>query len=397
MGDWVYYSTSMTPEQISSRIEPAKEIKIAKSLDDYLQRTLKDRKAEIAKYLLGNKHRFFNSILVGVYDGLPDWIEFSIHDKMKELGATNENVNDNIGLLSFNGNERMFAIDGQHRTFGIIEALQKVKNEGLKSFINDEIPVIFLAHIDNVLGRKRTRRLFSDINKKAKAVPTKDTVIIDEEDIAAIVTRKIYATYPYFGMGELIDIDSDTRNLDKDNIKHFTNITNLYTVVKKLKPLYQRNKELKEYEDENVEKLHEAVVEFLDYILMNITEYNDFFIKKSNLLSYYRIDNKFILFRPIGFSLIAKIYAYFHKSRKLGILASNIDKLDFTMPSSFLNRILWNNGIIESNGKNQTLAFNLSLYLLGEKPPRKTTEQFLKDYRQILKSDSVVLPKRLNE
>jgi hypothetical protein len=187
-------------------------------------------------------------------------------------------------------------------------------------------------------------------------------------------------------------MESDTGNLDKDDVKHFTNITNLYTVVKKLKTLYKRNRKIKEFENENVEKLYSVVKEFLDFISQNISDYNNFFIKKSNSLKYYRENNKYILFRPIGFTLIARIYAYFYKKKELPFLIKNIHRLEFAMPESHLNKILWNNGKMESASKNQNLGYYLSLYLLGESSPRKTTADILKDYRQILKNDDIELP-----
>ena len=43
-------------------IKPVKNIREHKNLDEVLQRDLKDRKKAIAKYLLTDKSRFFNSI-----------------------------------------------------------------------------------------------------------------------------------------------------------------------------------------------------------------------------------------------------------------------------------------------------------------------------------------------
>ena len=117
IGDWVYYSTLMTAEQISNWIKTAKDIREAKTLDEELQRDLKERKKQIAKYLLADKSRFFNSIIVGVFDGIPDWREFDLSKAQEEYTDqfNSKYFKESLGLMVFNGDEKMFAIDGQHR------------------------------------------------------------------------------------------------------------------------------------------------------------------------------------------------------------------------------------------------------------------------------------------
>lgn len=229
IGDWVYYSSMMTLEQISERIKPAKDIREAKKLDEILQHDLKERKFKIAEYLLHKKSRFFNSIVVGVFDGIPDWNPFDVSKKIKTLDPSlpDDYLNECMGLLVFNGDEHMFAIDGQHRVAGIDIAWNKYQKGEYKKPVEeidvDQYSVIFVAHIDDVWGRKRTRRLFSDINKNAKPVAKGDRIKIDEDDICAIVTRKIYAEYEFFQHSNLIGLTESTA-LERDDIKHFTNL-----------------------------------------------------------------------------------------------------------------------------------------------------------------------------
>lgn len=206
VGDWVYYSTLMTAGQIATWINTAKDIREAKSLDEELQRDLKERKKEIAKYLLNDKSRFFNSIIVGIFEGIPDWREFDL-SKAQEAYSDQfctEYFKESLGLMIFNGTEKMFAIDGQHRVAGIQLAYEEDRNSEDKILYDDQFSIIFVAHIDNCEGMKRTRKLFSDINKNAKPVAKRDKIIIDEQDISAIVTRRVYAEYPYFNKGERV-------------------------------------------------------------------------------------------------------------------------------------------------------------------------------------------------
>ncbi len=196
IGNWIYYSSLMTAKQISDSVSTVKEIREAANLDEVLQRKLKERKNDISRYLLNNDSRFFNSIILGVFDGVPKWIEFDLTEQFDEELNKNDvqNSEASMGIMVFNGDEKIFAIDGQHRVEGIKIAFEK-DEEVIK---DDQYSVIFIAHIDNDLGRKRTRRLFSDINTNAKPVSKGDRIIIDEDDINAIVARKLYKDCKYF-------------------------------------------------------------------------------------------------------------------------------------------------------------------------------------------------------
>lgn len=394
IGDWVYYSSLMTAEQIYKWIQTAKDIREAKSLDEELQRDLKERKKQISKYLLKDNTRFFNSIIVGVFEGIPEWREFDLESVRKEYsGNIDDNyIKESIGLMIFNGSEKMFAIDGQHRVAGIqmsYELESKKEDEG-KILKDDQFPIIFVAHIDDKMGMKRTRKLFSDINKNAKPVAKRDKIIIDEQDISAIVTRRILSDYKHFENGKLISL-SETTNLESDNIMHFTNITNLYDVVKLLKRTLKIPKNTNEWEEDNVQSLKQVVVDFLDFVIYSKKEYNDFFIKNETTLKSLRQNNKFILFRPVGFLLLTKLYNEFRKKNKIEVFKQFINKISFELPDSPYNKILWHNGKMETKSANQTLAFDLTLYLLNEFPSSKEAN-LLERYKQITKDENVKLP-----
>lgn len=395
VGDWIYYTSSMAASEISHIVLAAKNIREAQSLDDVLQRSLRERAAEIAKYLCTREQRFFNSIIIGVYEGLPEWHEFIVKSKIEELGGDSEGLTDSVGLLEFTGLEKMFAIDGQHRVAGIKYAYENAVDPSNTTFncniSEDRYPVILVAHIDDASGRKRTRQLFSDINRKAKAVPKKDQIIIDEETLTHIVTRRVYAEYKYFLNGKLIDHIHENTNLKNDDFEHFTNLTTLNTVVTKLKPLFNKKRKSNEWDEDNVVNLKKIVIEFLDTIIENVPEYRAFFIDHSISLRELRKDNSYILFRPIGFTLLSKIYTYYAKRRLMNEFASRIGKLNFVSPKGDFDKILWNSGKMEAKANHQSLAYTLSLYLLGNDVD---TEKLLMDYRSILKNDNLELPER---
>ena len=78
MGDWIYYVTTMRLSEVAQMIDYAHEIHSNQSLNQLIQRRLNEsRGKKISSYLLREKQRFFNSIVVGVYGGDPSWYDFA--------------------------------------------------------------------------------------------------------------------------------------------------------------------------------------------------------------------------------------------------------------------------------------------------------------------------------
>lgn len=396
VGDWVYYSSTMTAKQIAEWVVPAKNIREAKSLDEHLQRDLQDRKKKIAQYLLENESRFFNSIVVGVYDGLPDWIQFDISKKLDELDSSSRSgyIEDSMGLLSFKGDEKMFAIDGQHRVAGIEIAIEKDEAAAKEDQVltDDRFPVIFLAHIDTESGRKRTRILFSDINKNAKPVAKGDRIKIDEKDLVAVVTRRVYAEYQHFDKGLKIAL-TENQSLDKGDEKHFVNLYGLYSTHQKLRRLFKKSKGTRDWDEDNILKFKEIAFSFYDLTFNKIQEYRSFFIERTLSLSEARKNNQYLLFRPIGLVLVARLYVHFFD--RLDFLYESLNKISLKFPDSPLNNIVWNNGKMEAKSANQNLAFDLMLYILKDYPEEKIPD-LQRRYRDVMKNSNASLPKTID-
>lgn len=165
IGDWVYYITYMTFHDVKQWIKPT----------DMIQRELKPRASTIADYLIKQDERFFNSIVVGVYDGAPQWYPIEVQTS-PVLGKPNldENARQSIGVLQFEGNENLFAVDGQHRVQAIKEAIEQMPERE-----TEELSVIFVAHQTTEEGQRRTRRLFTTLNKCAVKVSKGEAVSDD--------------------------------------------------------------------------------------------------------------------------------------------------------------------------------------------------------------------------
>lgn len=230
MGEWIYYLTFFKFSDVVDWIKPTDQIHTSKQLRDMIQRALTNNADSIANYLLLQDERFFNSVVVGVYGGSPQWFPIEISSS-PVLGDPNldKNERDSIGVLQFEGNEELFAIDGQHRVEGIKRALPQ--NTDLN---NDELSIILVAHEKTEEGQKRTRRLFTTLNKWAKPVSKADIIALDEDDAFAIVTRRL--------VEEFYLLKSDTRHdrrfihfgtqpsLNRTDTRNLTTIRTIYEI-----------------------------------------------------------------------------------------------------------------------------------------------------------------------
>ena len=389
IGDRVYYSALLRADQIASRIEPAHKIREAKSLDDFLQRKLHDRREKIAKYLCTRSDRFFNSIIVGVFGGLPKWLPFDLHKAASDLAIDKDSLtSDTMGLLVFSGTEHMFAVDGQHRVEGIRIAHDKCP-EIVKE---DEYSVVFVAHIDDKQGKVQTRRLFSDINKRAVPVSNGDKVVIDEDELNAVVARRIYASYRHFKHGDLI-ANTEKEKLPEGDRKHFTNLLTLYAVNKRLRQLYRRVRGVPEYDPQNVTAFCEVVTTFYDFVVANIPSYHRYFSSKHPSLIAQRKNNRNLLFRPAGLRVLCALYVHFASQDQLPRLAQGLKIMKFESPGGVFDGVLWRDGKVGPRASDRTAAVNLCAYMLGLdiEPTAKLRERLA----EVLRNDNYTLPDRV--
>ena len=117
MGIWVYYVSSLSFKDVKEYVRPINdELHKSELLSQMIQRSITENYRSIANYLLTQQERFFNALILAVYDGQPVWNEIRLED-------LEENENYNLGLLTLTGEEKIFPVDGQHRVAGIKEAI----------------------------------------------------------------------------------------------------------------------------------------------------------------------------------------------------------------------------------------------------------------------------------
>lgn len=189
MGSWQYYLCRLPFGDAVEYLHYAEEVRPNPDLDDILQRELSGRSSEIASYLKSNDDRFFGALIVAVYGGSPKFSPIEIEGAAFLGGSV-----DGVGVLRFDGKERYYVLDGQHR----LAAMRQAVADDPVRYTNDQISVILVSHTDDEEGVRRARRLFTNVNRYAVKTNKGANIVIDEDDPIAILTRRLVRESEYF-------------------------------------------------------------------------------------------------------------------------------------------------------------------------------------------------------
>lgn len=379
-GDWIYYITSLTYREVSDHVKKIdKELHESHTLSDMIQRSLTDNVNKIATYIQTQSERFFNALVLAVYDGDPKWREISIDYGEGEIY--------DVGVLELNGDEKIFPVDGQHRVEGIKNVL---KSENGKDFEDETIPVIFIGHKNTNDGRRRTRRLFSTLNRYAKPVSLSDIIALDEDDIVAIATRHLIESCPLF-QDERLGNYKQKAISDRDKVT-FTNIISLYECNTELLSFFIKDKviELDGKKLKSKQKLDAylrfrpdevEITNFIKFVdsfwyscMSNIDCIKDYLaipVSKEPAAKYRNAQNGGnILFRPIGqIPFVVNAIKMYYEVNDFDVVTTRMNRLNLELASDLWTKIAWNpithKMKTSSNKKIITLIFQ---YLLNFVP-----------------------------
>ena len=396
MGDWTYYVTVMPLSEIELRIQKSTEIYEVRDLEDMVQRELRtsDRVKEIVKYLTHQQERFFNSIIVGVHGGDPQWHSVDVKESPllgpPELAST---VSDSLGIISLTGEEKMFAIDGQHRVHAIKEALNQ------QTDLNDEhLAVIFVAHRATDEGRKRTRRLFSTLNREARPVSKGEIVALDEDNAFAITARRLVREYGglnrfhikknekslvFFGKGT---------EIQRSNRSSITSILCLYDLIetielRRIKRQRGYKKQLTKFRpsDEELEGIYQRHVEFWETLRQHISPIAEVMDSDPDVElagKYRHPDGGHLLFRPAGqkaFAGASRVMMDRGMSLQASIQQLGCARMEISH-APWLG-VLWDANAKRMIVRNQRLVENLLLFI-ADQPPYPTEYDLKTEYKK---------------
>ena len=349
MGIWIYYVSTLSFEEVNTYVRPINnELHNSTLLSEMIQRSITDNYKSIAHYLETQEERFFNALILAVYDGEPKWNEI-------RLEGVSGRDNIDMGVLTLSGEEKIFPVDGQHRVEGIKQAL---KNN--PSLSEEKVPVIFVGHSKDEEGMQRTRRMFSTLNRYAKPVSLRDIIALDEDDIVAIVSRELIDNTQLF-VGNKI-FDAKTKALPESNETAFTSIITYYECNKELlwlmikdvevfgldgKAMKGKNKII-EYirhrpNDDIIKQFTKLCTEYWEALF---TQCEDYFRNVDNLTGKYRDKNGgHLFFRPVSLYPFTKVMVRICESQNIEFteIVEKFPKDILWIQHRIWRKIIWNN------------------------------------------------------
>lgn len=332
LGSWKFYSTKMSAASLASQVKFASEVYDSKALDMWIQRKLNEARAtgQIANYLANHEDHFFNSIVVAALEGNPKWYQVNIQETPEfAIIADDPAMIGSFGVLKFDGSEKYYALDGQHR----LKAIQHLINgEGEQTkppgFETEEFSVMIIvpnAEDNKQEFLKKYRRLFSHLNRHAKPMDKATIIIMEEDDAFAICTRRLIQEHEYFSWIE--DHSTRVRCSGGESVKpdevYFTSIIALYEITIDLLTTHtrsnnaawgQRGKNYKEScpSDDILDDLYEELVIYWNAILDEFPDLRKPADQMRNSIGEEvkigdEIKTNSLLFRPIGQKMLGQV------------------------------------------------------------------------------------------
>lgn len=384
IGDWDYYVTTLTFEQVSQYVSKIDEhLHKSESLQDLIQRSITKNFISIKDYIINQPSVFFNSLVLAVYDDYPNWqeIEFKFDDTETYQ----------MGLLDFPGNHKIFPVDGQHRVEGIKAALKE------KPELKDQkIAAIFIGHKNDDAGKQRTRRLFTTLNRYAKPVLLDDIIALDEDDTVAIATRYLLEEYDLF-TGKRV-IYAKQKAIPSTNKEAITSIITLYQANLELfKVFYEEKynkkttqKILGEYlkfrpANEDIEAFIEFCINYWDAFKRKLSFISEYINTEEDSAEAYR-NNEIggnLLFRPIGLLPFVKssLLIYQREEHTFDQIFERFNEINFDINSKPWLNVVWNQIEKKMIMSSDSVTQNLLVYLyadniLTEKELKKLKEGY---------------------
>ena len=207
MGTWDYFVLKMTMRELSDSVKFATDVHDDQTLDQAIQRVLNESRvnSDIVTYLGRQEDRFFSSLVVAAFGGSPRWYPVTMEDDERfSLFRDDPRLNQTFGVLAFDGTHHYYALDGQHRLAAIKRLIDPKAEKPVlapRNFGTEEVSVIVVVPKTDETNDSfmlRYRRLFGNLNRHAKTTDQVTNIIMDEDDVFAILTRRIITDHGFF-------------------------------------------------------------------------------------------------------------------------------------------------------------------------------------------------------
>lgn len=410
LGSIEYYVAKMTAGQLVDSVGFATEMPEWENMsaDEKIQRTLDVNRviSDIVPYFIEDPDKFFGSLIVDIYQGF-DELEFeSVGSVISNLPAAYKQPLRDIGFLTFPGNERLIALDGQHRLLALRIAIKGIsglpagakKNaswDALKphpELAGEELSVIFVKHDSNL----KIRKIFNKVNRYAKQTSRSDNIITADDDIFAVITRRLISDNEPLAAINGIDLVNPKNNTIPDRSKNLTTLSTLHNVAETLLKDKKYSDKVLPSESE-VEEAYKLVASFWKDSLENIVAFREYIklTKENQTISGLRSKN--ILLKPVTQMALAHA-ARFVQSKGISWtkIIPKVNKIDW----SYDNELWFNILIIPSANKKMMTGKEairgagmvISYLILGDKMSKDEIDYVRQTIGNAKNDENVTLP-----
>ena len=329
------------------------------SADEKMQREYDIRRVveEMVPYVIDDPDRFFGSLIIDVFSGFEDIVYESAAEAIPGLPAAYRVPMKDMGFLTLPGKERLIALDGQHRLLALKIAIKGFmgvpagvkmtaainKLEPHPELANEEISVIFVKHTDT----QKIRKIFNKINKYAKQTSRGDNIITSDDDVYAVISRRLITDGEPLASINGIDLVNWKSNTLSLRSKQLTTLSALYTIAETLLKDYRYSTKVLPGENE-LQNAYEEVAEFWEALLNNLDAFQEYIqlTRQDKTISAMRENN--LLLKPVTQMALAHV-ARMAKQKELS-WEEIVDKLN-CISWSFDNELWFNLLVIGSANK----------------------------------------------
>lgn len=320
LGSTEYFIVTMKGKDVADKMKAAVEVEgwDDLSLEQKYQREINFKRVreDIAPYLAQDEDRFFGALIVAVQNS--GNMEFErvkeVTGGRKVFSGSHNLAADNLGFLNLTGEEILIPIDGQHRAKALDFAIRGRDERnavlGFRANANlaQEDVTLVLIRFDTDAERSKARKIFSKVNRYAKNPTKSETLIIDDDDVAAVFARRMTEPEHEFFSGDLVRFAGNTL---PDAAREFTTLPTLYEINREI--LIQKGHPYIKTErpSPEAEKLYWSEVESVWRTLIgHVTHFSAALKDTSKGGDSVRQDirKQFLLGKPIGQRVLASAF-----------------------------------------------------------------------------------------
>ena len=362
------------------------------TLEEREQRDINHRRVEtqIAPYLTKDKDRFFGAVIVTAMGMKPDTAFEHISKTTKDVPNAYKSKAENMGFLTIEGEVQLVPLDGQHRLMAIKCAIsgrnyaeQVLPNvEADSTLANEDVSVILIPH-----DKKKSRKIFTKVNRYAKPTTAGQNLVTDDDDIVAVLSRGIANNQNIIG-ARLVKYKNNTLSPDDE---YFTTLPTLAecneTILNASFPRVER----KQATDSDKAKLYKGKVEEVWKFLVGHIEW---FVEllddkeKGGDTKRIEIRKDCLLGKPVPQECLVKAFVRLTDAPTNFSdeqAAKKLNSVDWQINAKCWDRLLISGGKIQT--KNRVLVTDVLCCQLGEKVSSEKKAETLKKYRALFSAD----------